>query len=400
MCIRDSSLLCLAGFSLFLREIGGFKVDLSPTPQRLPTRAPLRHGGRTQGVRPRTGVRVNLRDVQALENSIMPIRSAVFAAAIAAGAPALAATYGPQLEGFAYPHKLQYYAFTSQGKDLKMAYMDVAPTAKANGKTAVLMHGKNFCGATWEQTISALGAAGYRVVAPDQIGFCASTKPEHYQYTFQQLAANTEALLKSIGVKQAAIIGHSTGGMLATRYALMYPQATAKLVMVNPIGLEDWKALGVPARSVDQWYERELKMTADSVRAYEKSTYYVGRWKPEYERWVDMLAGMNAGPGKKIVAWNSALIYDMIYTQPVVYEFPLLKVPTSLIIGDADTTAIGSDIAPPAVKAKIGKYEVLGKQVVKQIPNGHLVEFKGMGHAPQMEDPAAFHRALLEELDR
>jgi pimeloyl-ACP methyl ester carboxylesterase len=125
-------------------------------------------------------------------------------------------------------------------------------------------------------------------------------------------------------------------------------------------------------------------------------------WSPRWGglRWVDMLAGLSKGPGKTQVAWNSALIYDMIYTQPVVYEFPLLKVPTSLIIGDADNTAIGSDIAPPAVKAKIGKYEVLGKQAVKQIPNGHLVEFKGMGHAPQMEDPAAFHRALLEELSR
>ena len=328
-------------------------------------------------------------------------------AALAACAPAAAAasapastTYGPRLEGFVYPHKLQYYAFTSQGRELQMAYMDVAPTGKANGKTAVLLHGKNFCGATWEDSIKALGAAGYRVVAPDQIGFCASSKPEHYQYTFQQLAANTDALLMSIGVKQAVIVGHSTGGMLGTRYALMYPESVSRLVMVNPIGLEDWKALGVPARSVDQWYERELKMTADSVRAYEKATYYGGRWKPEYERWVDMLAGMNAGPGKQIVAWNSALIYDMIYTQPVVYEFPLLKVPTSLLIGDADTTAIGSDIAPPAVKAKIGKYNVLGKQVIKQIPDGHLVEFKGMGHAPQMEDPAAFHRALLEELNR
>jgi pimeloyl-ACP methyl ester carboxylesterase len=341
-----------------------------------------------------------------------PIRLAAVAATLTAAlaastasAPALAATaaattYGPQLEGFAYPHQLQYFAFTSQGRNLQMAYMDVAPTANANGKTAVLLHGKNFCGATWEDSIKALSAAGYRVVAPDQIGFCASSKPEHYQYSFQQLAANTDALLKSIGVKQAAMIGHSTGGMLATRYALMYPEAVSRLVMVNPIGLEDWKALGVPARSVDQWYERELKMTADSVRAYEKSTYYVGRWKPEYERWVDMLAGMNAGAGKKIVAWNSALIYDMIYTQPVVYEFPLLKVPTSLMIGDADTTAIGSDIAPPAVKARIGKYAVLGKQVIQQIPNGHLVEFKGMGHAPQMEDPAAFHRALMEELGR
>lgn len=310
-----------------------------------------------------------------------------------------APVYGPELEGFTYPHPLQHYRFTSQGEQLQMAYMDVAPRGKANGRTAVLMHGKNFCGATWDSQITALTSAGYRVIAPDQIGFCASSKPAHYQYTFQQLADNTAGLLKQAGVTRAVLVAHSTGGMLATRYALMYPQAVSQLVMVNPIGLEDWKALGVPFRTVDQWNERELKMTADSVRAYEKSTYYGGRWKPEYERWVEMLAGMNQGPGKKLVAWNSALIYDMIFTQPVIYEFPKLTVPTVLMIGDADTTAIGSDIAPPEVKAKLGKYAVLGKQAVALIPGSRLIVFPGMGHAPQMEEPAQFNRQLVEAMD-
>lgn len=310
-----------------------------------------------------------------------------------------APVYGPELEGFAYPHPVQHYRFASQGEQLQMAYMDVAPKGKANGRTAVLMHGKNFCGATWDSQISALTSAGYRVIAPDQIGFCASSKPAHYQYTFQQLAANTAGLLKQAGVSRAVLVAHSTGGMLATRYALMYPQAVSQLVMVNPIGLEDWKALGVPFRTVDQWNERELKLSADSVRAYEKSTYYGGRWKPEYERWVEMLAGMNQGPGKKLVAWNSALIYDMIFTQPVIYEFPKLTVPTVLMIGDADTTAIGSDIAPPEVKAKLGKYAVLGKQAAELIPGSRLIVFPGMGHAPQMEEPAEFNRQLVEAMD-
>ncbi|MFJ2986811.1 alpha/beta fold hydrolase [Collimonas sp. NPDC087041] len=321
----------------------------------------------------------------------------VFSSAMAQ-APQAAPTYGPELQGFAYPYALQHYIFESQGERLHMGYMDVAAAGKPNGRTAVLMHGKNFCGATWEQTIKTLSEAGYRVIAPDQIGFCTSSKPEHYQYSFQQLALNTHALLEQLGVKQATLIGHSTGGMLATRYALLYPEQVAQLVLVNPIGLEDWKALGVPYRTVDQWYERELKLTADSVRKYEQSTYYVGRWKPEYERWVIMLAGLNQGPGHRLVAWNSALLYDMIFTQPVVYEFKNLTMPTLLMIGDADTTAIGSDIAPPEVKAKIGHYNLLGKQVAKLIPASTLVEFAGKGHAPQMEDPAAFHRALLDWL--
>ena len=309
-----------------------------------------------------------------------------------------AATYGPELQGFSYPHPVQHYKFASQGQQLQMAYMDVAPTRKANGKTAVLMHGKNFCGATWDSQITALRGAGYRVIAPDQIGFCASSKPAHYQYTFQQLAANTAGLLKQAGVERAVLVAHSTGGMLATRYALMYPQAVSQLLMVNPIGLEDWKALGVPYRTVDQWNERELKLTADSVRSYEKATYYGGRWKPEYERWVDMLAGLNAGPGKKVVAWNSALIYDMIFTQPVIHEFPKLTVPTVLMIGDADTTAIGSDIAPPEVKAKLGNYAVLGRQAAALIPGSRLIVFPSMGHAPQMEEPQEFNRRLLEAM--
>lgn len=336
-----------------------------------------------------------------MSRSIRSVVCGSFATALTLATHAEAApVYGPELEGFAYPHPLQRFAFDSQGVALRMAYMDVAAKGTANGRTVVLMHGKNFCGATWEASIDTLTAAGYRVVVPDQIGWCASTKPEHYQYSFEQLAANTRALLQRIGVEHAIVVGHSTGGMLATRFALMYPAATDQLVLVNPIGLEDWRALGVPGRSVDQWNERELNLSADSIRSYERSTYYVGQWKPEYERWVTMLAGLNAGPGHRLVAWNSALIYDMIFTQPVVHEMPLLRMPVVLMIGTSDTTAIGSDIAPPDVKARVKHYDTLGKDVVRRIPHGTLIEFAGLGHAPQIQDPAAFHRALLDALVR
>ncbi|MFM0739888.1 alpha/beta hydrolase [Paraburkholderia xenovorans] len=305
--------------------------------------------------------------------------------------------YGPELQGFNYPAPVGQYDFTSQGVALHMAYMDIEP-AHANGRTAVLLHGKNFCAATWDATIHRLSDAGYRVIAPDQIGFCKSSKPEHYQYSFQQLARNTHALLASLGVTDATVIGHSTGGMLAIRYALMYPRETQQLVLVNPIGLEDWKAKGVPPLSVDDWYARELKTTADGIRRYEQATYYAGQWRADYEPWVQMLAGMYRGPGKQIVAWNSALLYDMIYTQPVVYELGQLTMPTLLLIGQKDTTAIGKDAAPPDVRAKLGHYPELGKAAAKAIPHATLVEFADLGHAPQMQDPQAFHKALLEGL--
>lgn len=305
--------------------------------------------------------------------------------------------YGPNLEAFAYPYPVKRYDFTSQGVAMSMAYLDVAP-AKPNGRTAVLLHGKNFCAVTWQGTIDALVGAGFRVIAPDQIGFCKSTKPDGYQFSFHQLAVNTHALLVSLGIDRATIIGHSTGGMLAVRYALTFPQATEKLVLVDPIGLEDWKAEGVPARTVDEWTERERQTTTQSMRAYQQATYYAGNWKPDYDRWVEMYAGMFRGRSRDLVARVTARIDDMIFQQPVVYEFGSVRVPTLLIIGDKDNTAIGKDLAPPDVRAKIGNYHALGAAAAKAIPGAKLIEFSDLGHAPQIQDPGRFHKALLEWL--
>ena len=76
------------------------------------------------------------------------------------------------------------------------------------------------------------------------------------------------------------------GGMLALRYALMSPREMAGLVVVNPIGLEDWKAKGVPFVTIDQLYERELKTSFESIKKNtSRPPYYGGEWKPNYDRW-------------------------------------------------------------------------------------------------------------------
>jgi len=276
--------------------------------------------------------------------------------------------------------------------------MDVAPTAPPNGRTAVLLHGKNFCGATWAETIAVLAGAGYRVVVPDQVGFCASTKPVGYQFSFNQLAANTQALLQSLGIAKATVIGHSMGGMLAMRYALQYPAQVEQLVAVNPLGLEDWQAAGVPYATIDQLNAQELKTTADSIKAYQLRFYYNGQWKPAYDRWVEMAAGLYAGPGRELVAWNQAQTSEMIFTQPVVHELPHLQVRTLLMIGGKDRTAPGANRAPKAIAEQLGDYATLGRTTAKMIPGAALVEFPALGHSPQVESPKEFHEALLKGL--
>lgn len=87
---------------------------------------------------------------------------------------------GLMLENITYPFPVKEINLNIQGQQLIMAYMDVQP-ATPNGKTVVLLHGKNFSAAYWEQTANALSKDGYRVIMPDQIGFGKSSKPTNIQ---------------------------------------------------------------------------------------------------------------------------------------------------------------------------------------------------------------------------
>jgi pimeloyl-ACP methyl ester carboxylesterase len=189
------------------------------------------------------------------------------------------------------------------------------------------------------------------------------------------------------------------GGMLATRFTLMFPGRVDKLILENPIGLEDWK-LKVPYQDVDASYKGELGQNYEKIRKYQQDNYYHGEWKPEYEKWVNMLAGWSMHPEYKIVAWNAALTYDMIFTQPVLYEFEKIKVPSLLIIGQLDRTALGKQQLPEDLRKTMGDYPRLGKETKQKIPGASLVEIENVGHLPHIEAFEQFIAPLLEFLRR
>ena len=301
--------------------------------------------------------------------------------------------FDPELSTFQYPFPVKEFRFEGQRQNLKMAYLYEVPE-KSNGKAVLLLHGKNFGAWYWKNVMQVLLNEGYTVIAPDQIGFGKSTKPEVYQYSFHVLGLNTKRLLDSLNVKSVSVVGHSMGGMLASRFALMYPGMTEKLVLINPIGLEDWKRF-VPYKGPGDLYQSELKATSESIREYQRVSYYAGNWKPEYEEMIEAAKGQLLHPDYPVVSWNSALTSDMIFTQPVVYEFPDIKAKTLLIIGTRDRTAIGKDRVDEKLRSKLGNYEVLGKKAAKAIPGAKLVELPGIGHMPMIENFDGMMKPLL-----
>jgi pimeloyl-ACP methyl ester carboxylesterase len=305
--------------------------------------------------------------------------------------------YGADLERFEYPYPVHWFDTRTQGP-ARMAYLDVRPSGAAKA-TIVLLHGKNFCAATWEDTIRGLVARGYRVIAPDQIGFCKSSKPAGYQYSFHKLAANTATLIEAAGAGRVVLVGHSTGGVLATRFALLYPDRVSKLVLVNPLGLNDTLAEGVPYTPLDALRAEEAKTNAASIKAYQQRNYYDGQWRPAYDRWVAMLAGQYASKHGDMVREAQARLSDMIQTQPVAAELGRVRTPTTLIIGQTDKTAFRANTAPEALRAKVRTVPQAAETAVKALLNARLVRLDGLGHSPQVEDSERFLGVLAEVLE-
>ena len=289
-------------------------------------------------------------------------------------------------------YTVQFFQLQVENQDLRMAYRDVQPTGASKGKSVLLLHGKNFSGFYWEPTIEFLAQQGYRVIAPDQLGFGDSSRPDIH-YSFHQMAENTKALPDHLGIQQVCLIAHSMGGMLGVRFTLLFPATVEKLVLENPIGLEDYRKL-VPYIPLQQQYAAELSQTYEKMLDYQKS-YYPGAWKPEYEVNVqDQASVLDSGEYPR-AAWSAALTYEMIYEQPVVYELSEISRPTLLVIGQDDRTVVGKSHLPTNLQSVAGQYPELGRKAQAAISGSILVEIPGCGHIPDIQKPDQFRKAVV-----
>jgi pimeloyl-ACP methyl ester carboxylesterase len=302
---------------------------------------------------------------------------------------------GVGLEGFVYPYPVQYLMLRMDGIDVKMAFMDVEPTAPPNGRTVLLLHGRNFFGAYWKDTIHFLSTKGYRTIVPDQIGFGKSTKPD-VAHSLHLHAHNTKLLLDYLGLKKVTVVAHSLGGMMGLRLALMHPEVVERLVLEDPLGLEDYR-LKVPYVTPDELALEARKQSAAANEAMFRG--YFAEWKLEYQIFPDVQTRWMLGPESELIAHTMAHTYVMAYEQPVVYEIPLVRTPTLLIVGEKDRTALGRARVSPEVRATIGLMPELARKAAASMPDCKLVLIPDVGHVPHLEAPQRFYDELLRFLE-
>jgi pimeloyl-ACP methyl ester carboxylesterase len=286
-------------------------------------------------------------------------------------------------EDIAYPHPVAYLPLTMYGQDVRMAYMDVPPSGTANGRTVVLFHGMNFGGFYFAGPIDVLRKEGFRVVVPDQIGFGRSSKPI-MPYNFHDMALNTRKLLQTLGVAKVTVIGHSMGGMLAARFSASFPDIAERTVIYDPIGLTDPR-YERPWRSADDAYKATMAQTNDqrwqgfyaNIRRYFPAP---GAWKPEYEQYVRVLYAPTLSGDWPRWAMVRSIYQQMLYLDPVVYDWAKIKSKTLVIGGELD----GQD------------FPKLARHIADTIPGAELVIIPQAGHVPHLEMPDKFYPPLLK----
>ena len=304
---------------------------------------------------------------------------------------------GIGLEGFPYPYPVFFLDLTRDGERQRLAYMDVPAGGQPNGRSVLLLHGRNFPSSYWQPVIRALTVAGYRVVVPDQLGFGKSSKPVR-PFSFDTMAAETVALLDALGLPRVDVVAHSMGGMLAVRLARNAPTRINSLVLEAPIGLEDYR-FTVPPVSDATLLRLEGDASAESYRRQLMTNYALSLPASAIEPFVSLRERVK-GSGE-YPRWLQSFVnsYQIIWGQPVVHEIPLVQAPTLFVMGENDRNAPGKPFAPEALRAGMGRNAEHARALAARMPQARAEVLPGIGHLVHMEATDRFNGLTLEFLN-
>jgi pimeloyl-ACP methyl ester carboxylesterase len=133
----------------------------------------------------------------------------------------------------------------SKSTDVEIKVVDagsqVTGIAEAGeGQPVLLLHGSGpgVSGlANWRLTLPGLASAGFRAIAPDQLGFGRTVPPDDHRYSLESWVDHAIDLLDSLGLERVHLIGNSFGGAVALRLAANHPERVDRLVLMGAAGV-------------------------------------------------------------------------------------------------------------------------------------------------------------------
>jgi 3-oxoadipate enol-lactonase len=222
----------------------------------------------------------------------------------------------------------------------------------------------------WDEQVADLKSS-YRVLRYDQRGH-GGTQATQGPYGFDLLVADVIALMDMLGIRHAHFCGLSMGGMTALFLAQRHPDRFDRIVAC------DCGPASTPA-SAQQWKERIEVAAKDGMEALVEPT--IGRWFPP-----EFLATKAPVLDKVRQMIRSTPIAGFAGCAQALSDYDLrpglgsIDRPTLLIVGTKDATLAGI------------------RQIKEAVRGAGLVELAGAGHIANVEQPAAFTRAVRDFL--
>jgi len=129
---------------------------------------------------------------------------------------------------------------------------DIAYVLKGQGPPLVLLHGIPSSSYLWRDVIDPLSAT-FDVLAPDLLGYGDSDKRLDADLSIAAQARYMVALMESLGVHQAAVVGHDIGGGVAQLMAVDEPQRVARLILIDSVVDNNWPVADIARLKEPVW---------------------------------------------------------------------------------------------------------------------------------------------------
>jgi pimeloyl-ACP methyl ester carboxylesterase len=253
------------------------------------------------------------------------------------------------------------------------------------GPAVVLLHGYAETSRMWRPIIPVL-AKKFRVIAPDLPGIGDSSIPAD-GLDMKSAATRIHALVRSLDVEKARVVGHDIGLMVAYAYAAQFPAETEKLVLMDAFlpGVAGWEAI---YNNPGIWHFRFNGPTPEKLVEGRERIYFEHFWNdfaadktrsiPEADRKAYTAA--YSRPGRMRAGWAYFVSFQKAASDFAVLAKTKLKMPV---------LAIGGDKA---------NGEALGQQARLVASNASVVVIKNAGHWIMEEQPRETMDALIKFL--
>jgi pimeloyl-ACP methyl ester carboxylesterase len=251
---------------------------------------------------------------------------------------------------------------------------------RSDAPALILIHGFATSNLVWSNVLLELADAGFRVIAPDLLGYGYSAKPRDLDYTIVRQGQMVLNLLEKLGIDRASLVGSSYGGAIAATIALDHRKLVEKLVLIgavtnnkptryllmrlfgSPIIGDILSPLVVGSR---------LLLRFRMKRVYDRHSWKLDERRVEARHLPLRTAGVHRAIIRTVRRWDA---------DRVSREAHLIRAPTLLLWGDSDREVPLQD----------------GERLHREIPNSRLIVFNKCGHLPHEEYPQAFTKVVSE----